>query len=316
MKTNQPKKLLQMPAQKSQKKIEIENKKKIVKQKEDKENTSANVHNNASLYVVRQKGGEKQERTAEVQKRVGQANLASKEKADKKAGQRRVPPQVMKLAKQIWQKSAQRPEGQLTQQQALGAAVKLFRQRQAEAAAKQKAQAAQNGNQKPQSRAGPAMKNNQAQVKPQAPVKTHQWSTMNPAEKGEIFKKLSKVYHMNSYPDDLLAPVMTNTYSLEFKTGAKSKSHKAEIDGCFPNDSIHLAKKCNKEVSEVLSKIGGINQNIFIHADVGNDFGYLHNVTNFDHPKPATLQLSGEWVTLLVLWKSDCKFSIEKMDEL
>ena len=98
MKTNQPKKLLQMPAQKSQKKIEIENKKKIVKQKEDKENTSANVHNNASLYVVRQKGGEKQERTAEVQKRVGQANLASKEKADKKAGQRRVPPQVMKLA--------------------------------------------------------------------------------------------------------------------------------------------------------------------------------------------------------------------------
>ena len=105
---------------------------------------------------------------------------------------------------------------------------------------------------------------------------------MSPKERGEIFKKLGKVYHMNSYPDDLLAPLMTNTYSLAFKTGAKNKTHKAEISGCFPNDSIHLAKKCNKEISEIVSKIAGIDSNIFIHADVGNDFGYLHNVTNFE----------------------------------
>ena len=113
-------------------------------------------------------------------------------------------------------------------------------------------------------------------------MKTHKWSAMSPAERGEIFKKLGKVYHMNSYPDDLLAPLMTNTYSLSFKNGAKNKTHKAEISGCFPNDSIHLAKKCNKEISEIVSKISGVNSNIFIHADVGNDFGYLHNVTNFE----------------------------------
>ena len=153
-------------------------------------------------------------------------------------------------------------------------------------------------------------------MKPQAPVKTHKWSTMSPTEKGEIFKKLGKVYHMNSYPDDLLAPLMSNNYTMDFKTGAKNKSHKAAISGCFPNDSIHLAQKCHKEISEIVSNIAGIEQNILVHADVGNDFGYLHNVTNFEHKTPSSLQLSGEWVTLLVLWKSNCKFSAEKMDEL
>ena len=139
---------------------------------------------------------------------------------------------------------------------------------------------------------------------------------MSSTEKGEIFKKLGKVYHMNSYPEDLLAPVMSNNYTLEFKTGAKNKSHKAEISGCFPNDSIHLAQKCNQEITEIVSNIAGIEKNILVHADVGNDFGYLNYVTNFEHKKPSSLQLNGDWVTLLVLWKSDCKFSAEKMDEL
>ena len=122
---------------------------------------------------------------------------------------------------------------------------------------------------------------NQAQVKPQTPAKAHQWSTMSPAEKGEIFKKLSKIYHNNSYPDDLLAPVMTNSYSMEFSKGRKSKTHKAEISGCFPNDCIHLATKCNKEIGDILSNISGIERNIFVHADVGNDFGHLANMTSF-----------------------------------
>ena len=57
-------------------------------------------------------------------------------KQQKMAQQRRsVPPIVMKAAKQIWLRSAKRPEGQLTQRQALMAAMRLFRQRQARLAA-------------------------------------------------------------------------------------------------------------------------------------------------------------------------------------
>ena len=72
--------------------------------------------------MVRQKGKatEKPDAGKEVQKRVGQQNLASKQMLMKKkqlAQQRqRIPPIVMNAAKQIWQRSASRPEGQLTQQ--------------------------------------------------------------------------------------------------------------------------------------------------------------------------------------------------------
>ena len=91
--------------------------------------------------MVRQKGQkpEQPDGGKEVQKRVGHQNLASKERHQKilnaQQQRQRVPPIVMKAAKQIWMRSANRPEGQLTQRQALMAAMRLFRQRQAQIAA-------------------------------------------------------------------------------------------------------------------------------------------------------------------------------------
>ena len=93
------------------------------------------AHDDPNLYVVRKKPkraipGSKTEKATEVQQRVGQENLTTPNPGPQAANQR-PPPALLKMAAMIWKKSANRPEGQFTKQQAFQVAKKVWMQRQA-----------------------------------------------------------------------------------------------------------------------------------------------------------------------------------------
>ena len=62
---------------------------------------------------------------------------------------------------------------------------------------------------------------------------------------------------------------MTNSYSMNLKTGAKGRVMKAQIDAVFTNEKLDDARKTRISIAHALSKISGIENNIFCSADVG-----------------------------------------------
>ena len=57
------------------------------------------------------------------------------------------------------------------------------------------------------------------------------------------------------------------------------------------NDRVELALKCRNEVDATISKISGVENNIFARADVGNDLGTLKNLTSLDSSELRSIKL-------------------------